>query len=152
MSDVAFTTYRPGDGGHVEVLFNQGDGTLAAPPTQPVTPFGFFPGPIVATDSNGDGLPDLAVHSTENPIVLAFLNEGAGVLSAPISSVGGSAALYWDAQAADLNGDGLPDLAVPVHGGVDVGRTRAAAPSAPRTTTMKAGSPARRIPERRWGD
>ncbi len=120
MSDVAFTTYIPGDGGHVEVLFNQGDGTLAAPPTQPVTQFVFFPGPIVATDLNGDGLPDLAVHSTENPIVLAFLNEGAGVLSAPISSVGGSAALYWDAQAADLNGDGLPDLAVPVHGGVDV--------------------------------
>jgi hypothetical protein len=115
-------TFGPGT---VSVLLGNGDGTFQV---QPPIPVGTNPAAVTVADFNGDGIPDLAVSNDNyyNPATKSYgpgsvsilLGNGNGTFTpAPTLSVGlhpGSLA------AADLNGDGIPDLVVPYYGPANV--------------------------------
>jgi hypothetical protein len=95
------------------VLLGNGDGTFTTVPSSPATDA--TPVSIVASDFNGDGIPDLAVANMagENSpgTVTVLLGNGDGTftpVSASSSTGEGPAAMV----AGDFNGDGIPDLAV----------------------------------------
>ncbi|MGC9946964.1 MAG: FG-GAP-like repeat-containing protein [Bryobacteraceae bacterium] len=102
--------------GAVYLLRGRGDGTFQTP--QPVTAFaGTVALAFVAADFNGDGRPDLAALSvgevgsnTEKGVTLTIaLGQGDGTFkiaeSYPID-------FGFNLTAADVNGDGIPDLVV----------------------------------------
>jgi hypothetical protein len=80
-------------------------------PSGPI-PVGHLPSSVVAADLNGDGRPDLAVANGDSNDVTVLLGNGAGGFSAtpgsPVEVRRAPGALV----AADLNGDGSPDLTV----------------------------------------
>jgi hypothetical protein len=119
--------------GYASVLLNQGSGLFgpAVDYAAGQTPVG-----IAVADLNGDGKPDLAVVVTGevlngvNGNVSVLYNEGKGAFAPPVHyPVGANSTAV---VAADLNGDGKPDLAAddtgnptgpggsPVPGGVSV--------------------------------
>ena len=104
--------------GSIGVLLGNGDGTF-----EPVVNYdqgGLLPWSFAYTDMDGDGIPDFALadYCTENQngcytagFVSVVLGNGNGTFQPPItvaSSTTGVRAL----AAADLNGDGRPDLVV----------------------------------------
>jgi uncharacterized protein (DUF2141 family) len=101
----------------VSVLLGEGDGTFLP---QLISPTGMTPSSIAVADLNGDGKPDLAVANagTDSPgqTVSVLLGQGDG--SFPLPDGGASYPAYptgtepQAVAAADLNGDGKPDLAV----------------------------------------
>jgi hypothetical protein len=66
----------------------------------------------VTADFNGDGLPDLAIIESNFDRIAVLLNQGDGRFSASpkVLNVGGGATVAL--ATGDLNGDGIPDLAV----------------------------------------
>ncbi len=96
----------PVPSGYVRVLFNNGDGTFAAPVSHPV---GLGTGVAVA-DLNGDGYRDLIATSGTDGTVSILVNDGRGGFAAAVPYFAG-----WNAtqvSVADFNGDGALDLAV----------------------------------------
>lgn len=104
----------------VSFYFNEGDGTFGAPMDVFV---GRKPLQMAPADFDGDGDLDLAVGAigtTSNPIldVTILYNDGTGAFPQSESFLGGDQDAYywplrpWSLTAGDLNGDGLPDLAV----------------------------------------
>ncbi len=100
--------------GSVGLLLGNGDGTLLAAQDLPVR----GPGPSVEADFNGDGIPDLAVITTDPSYsgVEIFPGLGNGLFGAPIQTV----AINQPTALAvgDFNGDHVPDLAVATFNGV----------------------------------
>jgi FG-GAP-like repeat/Regulator of chromosome condensation (RCC1) repeat len=107
----------------ISLLFNQGNGTFAAALTYdvPGNPANASSNPasVVAVDLNGDGLPDIALANESAGQVDVLINQGDGTV-APLGSYGLELS-YWTTYAAaggdaiaaaDLNGDGKPDLVV----------------------------------------
>jgi hypothetical protein len=96
----------------VNILLNQGDGTLAEPSEYEVchnTSSG-IPHPWLTTgDLNQDGALDLLV-ACESGIVSILLNSGDGSFQETIYLESGGTTK--DVQLAELNGDDLPDLLV----------------------------------------
>jgi hypothetical protein len=102
----------------LSVALGNGDGTFRYPYAF-VAP-GFLPGSIAVGDFNGDGLPDVAISSSETfcdpetgscdttGAVTVFLGTGGGLFGAPtvINPVPGAARI----AVGDFNGDGIPDL------------------------------------------
>jgi uncharacterized protein YfaP (DUF2135 family) len=97
----------------VDVLRNQGDGTFAK---AVVYPQEGSPVDIVAADLNGDSKLDLVVTNFEAPKARVLLNNGDGTLvpGADIVLDADSDSYPSALVAADLNGDGHPDLAFTV--------------------------------------
>ncbi len=93
-------------GNTVTVLLGSGDGTLQEPTAYIV---GSGPTNLVAVDLDGDGNQDLVVCSNESSSVSVLLGNGDGTFKAeveyPVSSP-------WGVAAADVNGDGIPDVLV----------------------------------------
>ncbi|MFY9725851.1 MAG: FG-GAP-like repeat-containing protein [Bryobacteraceae bacterium] len=100
---------------NLTVLKGKGNGEFS-----PVFVYNFvdgFPGSLAVADFNRDGKPDVAVFlPSSSPVeVLLFLGKGDGtfaaplVISAPDAVFNGSPSFLG---AVDLNGDGIPDLAV----------------------------------------
>ncbi len=107
---------QPGSSGMVSVLLGNGDGTLQAPQNTTVNAGAQS---IALADFNGDGKLDAVVAAFGNQAngggsdaggIVVLLGGGNGTLTAqPPLTVSG---LYATAvTAADLNGDGIPDLA-----------------------------------------
>ncbi|HEX9274268.1 MAG TPA: VCBS repeat-containing protein [Candidatus Binatia bacterium] len=108
------------DSQNLVVLLGNGDGTLTASRTVPVSCTG-----VAAADFNHDGNPDIAVtvdgsiHSGDNQIIV-YLGDGNGGISGKIvnhnvnftGNFGGDCFLKGLAQAADFTGDKIPDIAV----------------------------------------
>jgi len=104
--------------GVVSVLLGNGDGTFQAHVDYPV---GVNPVSVRVADLNGDGRPDLVVAN--NGTTLAPTTKGLSVLlqnAAPAAAGTFGTAVTYDVgdsyatcvAVGDLNGDGLPDLAV----------------------------------------
>jgi hypothetical protein len=102
--DVAVAYLGVGDAGFVSVLLGDGAGGLS--PAAAVSVNG-FPDSLTSADFNKDGKRDLALISSQKPIVL--LGDGAGGFAPPLGVMSG---LVRQLTSADLNGDGNPDLAV----------------------------------------
>ena len=67
---------------------------------------------VVAADLDGDGKIDLLVPHRDGGQSLIFWNDGTGKFTAPPTKVGPLHSNVRAAAAADLNGDGVPDLVV----------------------------------------
>jgi hypothetical protein len=111
---------NPGvDPGGIVILLGNGDGTFGAPAAVSA---GLNPLSMAAADFNGDGMIDIAAanQSSGDPsglgpgTVSVLLGNGDGTFAAPVTyPVGEDSIGFPDSVIAlDLNGDGLPDLAV----------------------------------------
>jgi uncharacterized protein YegL len=99
----------------VSVLLNKGNGTFAVAVKYTVAA---NPNSIAAADLDGDGKPDLAVASSNTGTVSVLHNQGNGVFAAKVDYPANSTLSGSSLVAADLNGDGRPDLALAYDGGV----------------------------------
>jgi hypothetical protein len=84
----------------VEVYLGNGHGSFTVE-----TPIGFSGTAIVAGDLNGDGIPDLAIASSTDLIVLP--GKGNGTFGPPLAYPGNFTVL----TLGDFNGDGILDVA-----------------------------------------
>jgi FG-GAP-like repeat/Abnormal spindle-like microcephaly-assoc'd, ASPM-SPD-2-Hydin len=112
-ADLVVLTSNYGSGATLAVLLGNGDGTFQPPVTYSVTPAPY----IVLADFTGDGRPDIAlagpVSGGQNEVSI-LINQGDGTLQSPVNyPVSG---IIEALAAADLNGDGKPDLIVPTGG------------------------------------
>src|SRR5207302_1704752 len=106
--DLAVANYG---GSNVAVLINQGALTFAAPVTYSVCSPSLE---LTAADVDGDGFPDLVVPLTQCGAVQVFTNtaDGTGNLNVgQIFLVGNNP---YQVAVGDLNGDGIPDLAITI--------------------------------------
>jgi uncharacterized protein (TIGR03437 family) len=97
----------------LSILLNTGESGFA--PAAPVSLVSFVPNSMVAADLNADGKTDLVVVGTNSGLttqsggILILLGNGDGTFRAPVAVPNSSGAI--SVQVADLNGDGIPDLA-----------------------------------------
>jgi uncharacterized protein (TIGR03437 family) len=106
--DVAITTAQTNQ---VVVLLGDGSGGLLPDPKGPF-PTGFIPKAIVTGDFNADGNVDLAVANLIGGSLTILLGDGTGgFVREPDINLGYAATASWLA-AADIDGDGILDLAV----------------------------------------
>jgi hypothetical protein len=86
--------------------------TFVEDPTQPSLPAG---GRLLdVADLTGSGVPDLVISNTEDNAVGVMLGNGLGGFAAPRWFPVAGQVLYG-AYSADFNGDGHPDLLVPIE-------------------------------------
>ena len=95
----------------VSVLLGDGKGGLSLAPGSPF-PVASNPHPhgIAAADFNGDGKLDLAVDSWGENKVLVLFGNGDGTFRKPGAKFAVGEAPYQRLRAADLDGDGHPDI------------------------------------------
>src|SRR5208282_4387590 len=94
----------------VSILLGNGDGTFGKARFFPSG--GLFTSSLAAGDFDGNGTMDVALAAATTVSVL--LGDGQGALKAPATYPAGSGAVITSLIALDLNGDGLPDVAVSI--------------------------------------
>jgi hypothetical protein len=95
------------------LLVNDGANGFGLPQTLAAVPGGRAPTFLTVTDFNADGRPDVAVGTNVPNVIYLALSDGMGYTAATSTafSVVSSGSAYG-MDAADLNGDGRPDLIV----------------------------------------
>ncbi len=99
----------------VSVLLNSGTGTFATHVDYSVA-VGAGPIALATADFNGDGKPDIAVADNGTSQVSVLLNSGTGTFPSHAEYSLPSGAGPEAIAAADVNGDGKPDIAVADNG------------------------------------
>jgi hypothetical protein len=97
----------------VTTLLRQPGGNFASEGT---TPTGTNPRDVAAADFNGDGRPDLAITNLGSASVTILLRQAGGGFAQEAGSPIPVGASPEGIEAADVNGDRLPDLAVAILG------------------------------------
>src|ERR1017187_8049569 len=106
-----------GVGGYVAIAFGNGDGSFAAPVFLPLN---FAGGAVAVADLNGDGKPDIVVGTA----TATGFGDGLSVILNLGNRNFGNPTVYLSTQEiyavaiADLNRDGIPDIAAAVQSGV----------------------------------
>ena len=113
MWDIATAKRTSDTEGVVEVRLRTQDGSSIAPMTYSA---GSFPTHLASADFNGDQYPDLAVANWYDGTVTVLMNNGAAAFSASTFSADLPRRNGDTPQvlAGDANGDGTPDLVVPM--------------------------------------
>jgi len=95
----------------VSVALGNGDGTFGSPASFTV---GSMPTSVAVSDFNGDGNDDIAVFNSGWSDVSILPGKGDGTFQPPLyfASTTSAPAISPSIAAADLNGDGFPDVAV----------------------------------------
>jgi hypothetical protein len=94
---------------NVGVLLNIGNGTFGAQVTYS-TGSNSYPYYLAASDVNVDGHPDIVVANFLADNVGVLLNIGNGTFAAQIAYSTGNGSQPYSVAAADVNGDGAPDI------------------------------------------
>jgi len=89
------------------VLTNSGNGVFGSNATLIVGSYPFF---VVAADVNGDGKPDLICANASSGTLTVLTNNGNGGFGFSATLALGVGFTPWYLTAADINGDGKPDL------------------------------------------
>ena len=97
----------------VRVMLNNGNGTFSAGALYAV---GNQPYWIASADLNGDGYADLVTSNTTDGTVSVLLNNGGGAGTFAVAQTYKVGRLPYQVAIGDLNGDGIPDLAVANYG------------------------------------
>ncbi len=101
----------------LSILLGNGDGTFTA--VTPNATAGYYPYSIAVEDFNGDGIPDLATGNVDDSTVSILLGKGDGTFTAkPDITFSDFNSAPQSLTTGDLNGDGIPDLAVVSAGAV----------------------------------
>src|ERR1039458_9223152 len=106
-----------GVGAYVAIAFGNGDGSFAAPVFLPLN---FAGGAVAVADLNGDGKPDIVVGTA----TATGFGDGLSVILNLGNRNFGNPTVYLSTQEiyavaiADLNRDGIPDIAAAVQSGV----------------------------------
>jgi trimeric autotransporter adhesin len=105
--------------GVVTILLGNGDGTFTQAANSPITVGGSFEtaGAVAVGDFNGDGIPDLVATNSNNVasdpgVMTVLLGKGDGTFTKTASSPVTVGSTPDSVAVDDLNGDGLPDLAM----------------------------------------
>ncbi len=104
----------------VSVLIGNGDGTFTAAPSGPIA-VGVLPTAITVSDINHDGNLDLVVSNRNDGTVTILVGNGDGSFAASNGSPLTIGFAPGAIVSCDLNGDGIPDLAVADPDNYDVG-------------------------------
>jgi hypothetical protein len=97
----------------VRILLGDGRGNFRRGPAPPL-PAGARPCSLASADFNSDGSPGLAVAITSGTAVAILLDGGTGQFAPAPGSPVPVSGTPTSVVAADVNGDGRPDLVVPV--------------------------------------
>jgi hypothetical protein len=102
------------NGNVVSVLLGNGDGTFQAPQSSGTGIRDFTAAELAVADFNGDGHLDLAILDRNTNTIVVFQGKGDGTFQNPtqfsFSGFGAGTFFAEGLTAADLNGDGIPDV------------------------------------------
>jgi hypothetical protein len=105
---------------NIGVLLNTGTGTFAAQVTYS-TGASSSPYSVAAVDVNGDSKPDIIVANNNANNVGVLLNTGIGTFATQVTYSTGASSSPYSVVAADVNGDGKPDIIVANNNANNVG-------------------------------
>lgn len=103
--------------GSISILYGQPKGLFGAPVIHPMPAYTYY---AAVADVNLDGLPDIVALSetTNTPVVIVLLGSADNKFSLGSEIRPGSSALQF--LIRDLNGDGIPDIALGIQGSTNV--------------------------------
>ena len=103
--------------GSLSILYGEPKGLFRAPVTHPMPAYTYY---AAVADVNLDGIPDIVVISetTNTPVIVVLLGSADNKFSLGSEIRPGSSALQF--LIRDLNGDGIPDIALGIQGSTNV--------------------------------